>query len=99
MRWGLQMAVSKVFVITHKECEIPKVEGQYILLVGAENKSEAIKCDFRDNTGENISEKNKNYCELTGVYWIWKNVDADIIGLCHYRRFFNKYRLSKKTKK
>lgn len=82
------MAVSKVFVITHKECEIPKVEGQYILLVGAENKSEAIKCDFRDNTGENISEKNKNYCELTGVYWIWKNVDADIIGLCHYRRFF-----------
>jgi hypothetical protein len=98
MKWRLQMADSKVFVITHKECEIPKIEGQYILLVGAENKSGEIKYDFRDNTGENISYKNKNYCELTGVYWIWKNVDADIVGLCHYRRFFTNARWSKNPK-
>lgn len=41
-----------------------------------------------DNTGDNISSKNANYCELTGLYWAWKNLDCEYIGLCHYRRYF-----------
>lgn len=57
------------------------------LLVGAEGK----EYDFgyqRDDTGDNISAKNSSFCELTGLYWAWKNVDADYIGLVHYRRHF-----------
>ncbi|MCM1333969.1 MAG: DUF4422 domain-containing protein [Bacteroides sp.] len=41
-----------------------------------------------DHTGNNISEKNRDYCELTAHYFVWKNIRADYYGFCHYRRFF-----------
>lgn len=42
----------------------------------------------RDDEGDSISERNPTYCELTALWWIWRNVDAEYKGLVHYRRYF-----------
>lgn len=76
----------KIIVATHKKYRMPKEDMYMPVHVGAEGKEDIGY--IKDNTGENISSKNQYYCELTGLYWAWKNLDADYIGLCHYRRYF-----------
>lgn len=77
----------KIFVATHKKFSLlPKEEIYEPLHVGAWNKADLGY--LKDDSNDNISNKNANYCELTGWYWIWKNSKEDIIGTAHYRRFF-----------
>lgn len=79
--------MTKIIIATHKKYEMPDYKCYLPLFVGAEGKD---PIGFTaDNTGENISTKNPSYCELTGLYWAWKNLDADYIGLVHYRRHFS----------
>lgn len=77
----------KVIVAAHKEYRMP-TEPMYIpVQVGSAIAPSELPY-LHDNTGDNISNKNKNYCELTAIYWTWKNLDADYYGLVHYRRYF-----------
>ena len=55
---------------------------------GAALTSQAV-ANLQDNTGDNISAKNRNYCELTVTYHAWKNCSAAYKGICHYRRIFD----------
>lgn len=78
-----------IYILTHKKFDYEESDIYKPLL----NGSALLDEDFgyiRDDTGDNISELNIYYAELTGEYWAWKNSDADIIGFCHYRRYFVK---------
>lgn len=78
-----------VYVITHKPFEYLKhlPKGYLPMMVGANHNANPDHY-LADNTLENISDKNKEYCELTGLFWIWKNSKATNVGLAHYRRYF-----------
>ena len=76
----------RVFIACHKYCETPDDAMYLPVHVGAVGK-ESIGFE-RDDSGNNISEKNPLYCELTGLYWCWKNLSCDYLGLSHYRRYF-----------
>lgn len=75
-----------ILVATHKKYNFPDIDMYVPIHVGKEGKVELGY--IGDNTGDNISKKNPNYCELTAMYWAWKNLKTDYIGLCHYRRYF-----------
>ncbi len=67
--------------------ETPDFKWEIPIQAGAA-LTRAKVCGIQDNIGDNISEKNREYCELTALYWIWKNDTSDYLGLCHYRRHF-----------
>ncbi|MBO4601340.1 MAG: DUF4422 domain-containing protein [Bacilli bacterium] len=83
----------KVIIATHKKYQMPSDSIYLPVQVGAEGKNDLGY--QKDNENDNISLKNPNFCELTGLYWAWKNLKVDYIGLAHYRRHFS---LKKKNK-
>ena len=79
----------KILISCHKQSIVPDSEIMLPIEVGADLRSRHIEGYIQDNTGDNISAKNKMYCELTAQYWAWKNLDADYYGFFHYRRYLN----------
>ena len=76
----------KLVVAAHKPYWMPSDPLYVPVQAGAAGKP---SLGFqRDDSGENISGKNPNYCELTALYWAWKNLACDALGLAHYRRHF-----------
>lgn len=75
-----------VAVATHKPYQMPSDDVYLPVHVGAALHPDVCSDMQADNEGDNISRKNGSYCELTALYWLWKNVDADAKGLVHYRR-------------
>lgn len=81
--------MTTIYILTHKAFTPPPDALYQPLQVGA-----CLHEDLgylRDDDGENISDQNPFFSELTGHYWIWKNdKTSDIIGCCHYRRYLIK---------
>lgn len=78
----------KIYVVAHKEIKYKLIQNYIPIQVGKEFTKNELPY-ICDNTGDNISAKNNNYCELTAIYWIWKNVRLpQYIGIVHYRRYF-----------
>ena len=78
--------IVKIIIACHKKCDVPSDSIYFPVHVGAEGKE---PIGFTpDNTGDNISTQNNMISELTGLYWAWKNLPCDYIGLVHYSRYF-----------
>ena len=77
----------KIFAFYYKNTPVLIQDDMYYPIM-AGNASVGSTSIQGDDTGDNISDKNKNYSELTGIYWVWKNMKEDIVGSCHYRRYF-----------
>ena len=77
----------QIYIMTHVSFDVPPDPIYHPLHVGRALKEELGYPG--DDTGDNISDQNMYYSELTGLYWAWKNVrNTEYIGLCHYRRYF-----------
>ena len=77
----------KIVIACHKKSNTPFDPVYLPVQVGA---TDSIVTGYqRDDEGDNISLKNSMYCELTGLYWAWKNLSCDYLGLVHYRRYFS----------
>lgn len=88
----------KIFigVMAHKKALMPSNPIYVPIEVGADFRNEHFY-NCLDNTGDNISNKNASYCELTGVYWAYKNNEYEYFGIAHYRRFLMKSFFCKKS--
>ena len=77
-----------VAVAAHKPYRMPEDPAYVPVHVGADLNPSVCEGYQQDNEGESISGLNGSYSELTAMYWVWQNVDADVKGLVHYRRLF-----------
>lgn len=83
------MKKTTIFICAHKEVPLP--QHPFFLPIQAGTALHEHIANYQpDNEGDNISIKNPHFCELTCHYWAWKNLkNVDIVGLNHYRRYFD----------
>lgn len=79
----------KILISCHKPTAYIENEIMKPIQLNVAKAKKHFEGMLRDDEGENISELNPMYCELTAQYWAWKNLDADYYGFCHYRRYFS----------
>ncbi len=77
----------KIYVCCHKPFPVPECNILVPMQVGSTLAVNHFDGYTYDDTCVNISDKNKSYCELTALYWMWKNASHDYYGLFHYRRY------------
>ena len=78
----------KIIIATHRQYPILEDDNYLPVFAGAAGSDLNLPYQ-RDDEGENISAKNRYYSELTAMYWAYKNLKADYIGLCHYHRYMD----------
>lgn len=79
----------RILVVHHKKDRVYK-DDVYMPVHAGKSLSDIDLGMAGDDTGDNISDRNPSFCELTALYWAWKNLKGtDFIGLCHYRRYFD----------
>ena len=92
------MSDIKIMVCCHKPCEVPNSDLYMPIHVGKMISEYDLNmqtdCEVNGTPCENISGYNQFYCEMTSMYWAWKNIsrlypNIEYIGLSHYRRLFN----------
>lgn len=75
-----------IYIVLHKPSWYPNMEYYVPIRVGFEKFVDDLM--LTDSTGDNISLKNPYFSELTALYWIYRNISDEIVGLVHYRRYF-----------
>ncbi|PIF02085.1 MAG: hypothetical protein CR996_01355 [Draconibacterium sp.] len=83
----------KFYCFYYKVTDIPICDELYVPVMAGNSLQKADSRFTGDDTGDSISEENPYYSELTGIYWVWKNTCQDIVGSCHYRRYFTAKRI------
>ena len=85
---------TEIYVMTHKPFTVPSDPiyipvhvGRRPWREGHPGENSKLLSYTGDDSGDNISDRNCYYSELTGMYWVWKNVSCDYVGICHYRRY------------
>lgn len=78
----------KIYTFYYRAKSVIHLGENYIPILAGKNKKPNVSGFLGDDTNGNISDKNKYFSELTGLYWVWKNTNSDVVGSCHYRRYF-----------
>ena len=86
----------KIIIATHKAYRFPE-DAMYLPVHAGKALHPQLQLGIQgDDQGENISRKNQNFCELTCLYWAYRNLQAEYVGLAHYRRHFARWGLGNK---